>query len=113
MGKAKQRTIEIEQLDLDVLNFRLKAADSQEESIENMLEEQLQKLGNLAQDILDNGLNPSELLIGMWPVECPLIGSPSTTMQGGRSGSAGTHYMQSAAWPWRILNAPHPGAETP
>lgn len=63
MSKAKQRTIHIDQLDLDVSNFRLEAADTQEESIENMLEEQQQKLSNLAQDMLDNGLSPSELLI--------------------------------------------------
>ncbi|WP_146084059.1 hypothetical protein [Xanthomonas albilineans] len=58
-----KRPIRIDQLDLDVSNFRLEAADTQEESVENMLEEQQQKLVNLSRDILENGLSPAEFLI--------------------------------------------------
>ena len=57
------REIEIDKLLLDPDNPRHDIISDQRESIKGMLKDQGEKLLNLASDIIDGGINPSELLI--------------------------------------------------
>lgn len=48
---------------LDTENFRFEPSNSQFEAINKMIENQGEKLYNLALDILENGLNPTDMII--------------------------------------------------
>ncbi|SIQ03785.1 hypothetical protein [Halanaerobium kushneri] len=61
--KYWHETIKIPNLFINTENPRFEIADSQKEAIENMIENQNQKLYRLAVDIIESGLNPSDLPI--------------------------------------------------
>jgi len=57
---AINRTIKIEDLLINPENFRFEPFASQKEAIDRMVADQNDKLFNLAEHILDNGLNPND-----------------------------------------------------
>lgn len=59
----KERNIKVSDLHLDQSNPRFPAANSQREAIQAMIDDQGDKIVNLASDIYQNGLNPSSRLI--------------------------------------------------
>jgi hypothetical protein len=58
-----QMDLEIDQLQLDLVNPRISKADGQREAIQRILEDQGAKLGNLAESIVEDGLNPMDRLL--------------------------------------------------
>lgn len=60
---AIEKEIDVDLLSVDVTNFRLGEYDDARSAYRGMIEEQGEKLVNLAADILDNGLSPAERLI--------------------------------------------------
>jgi hypothetical protein len=54
-----------DQLDLDVINPRISKATDQHEAMQRIIYDQDAKLGNLAESIVDNGLNPMDRLLVM------------------------------------------------
>jgi len=63
MSEPITKTIELTNLAINVENPRYDMVGNQREAIEVMVDDQENKLYNLAKDILANGLNPSELTI--------------------------------------------------
>lgn len=61
--KSEQKNIDLSLLSVNIENPRFEMVGSQREAISQMIEDQGQRLTKLAQDILDNGLNPSDLII--------------------------------------------------
>lgn len=57
------RTLALAELQVDPTNFRIGVFDTQRDAIKAMLDQQGAKIVELAEDIIDIGLNPSELLI--------------------------------------------------
>ncbi|WP_234570079.1 ParB/Srx family N-terminal domain-containing protein [Rhodohalobacter sp. 614A] len=57
------RSIAIEKLGLDFLNPRYEEAENQRDALQKMLSNQKKKLVNLAESIIENGLNPSDIPI--------------------------------------------------
>jgi hypothetical protein len=57
------RGLKIDQLDLDVQNPRIKRASSQHEVMQRLIDDQDVKLANLAESIVDQGLNPMDRLL--------------------------------------------------
>jgi hypothetical protein len=57
--------LKIDQLELDVLNPRINAADNQHEAMQRIIDDQDGKLGNLAESIVEDGLNPMDRLLVM------------------------------------------------
>jgi len=55
--------IEVEKLGLDFLNPRYEEAKNQRDALQKMLFNQKQKLVNLAESIIENGLNPADIPI--------------------------------------------------
>lgn len=55
--------IEVEKLGLDFLNPRYEEANNQRDALKKMLFNQMQKLVNLAESIIENGLNPADIPI--------------------------------------------------
>ncbi|EQD36950.1 Uknown, partial [mine drainage metagenome] len=60
---ATDQDIDIDLLSVDLGNFRLGEYEDVRAVYQAMLDEQKEKLVNLATDILDNGLSPAERLI--------------------------------------------------
>ncbi|MCB2264050.1 MAG: hypothetical protein LGR52_14115 [Candidatus Thiosymbion ectosymbiont of Robbea hypermnestra] len=58
----EMKSIQISLLEINIENPRFEMADSQREAISAMIEDQKNKLANIAQDIIENGLNPSDLI---------------------------------------------------
>lgn len=58
-----QKRIALGDLNVDLGNFRIGDFDSSRDAYKAMIEEQKESLVNLAEDILQNGLSPAELLI--------------------------------------------------
>lgn len=73
--------LKISQLNVDVGNFRLGDQETIRAAYKAMIEEQGAKLGNLADDILTLGMNPSELLIVVPTEEDP---NQYTVVEGNR-----------------------------
>lgn len=59
----KYKDIYTEELNLDFLNPRYEKAENQRDALQKMLSNQKQKLVNLAESIIENGLNPSDIPI--------------------------------------------------
>jgi len=57
------KNLKIDQLELDVLNPRLKKPADQHEAMQQLLDDQGVKLGNLAESIVEDGLNPMDRLL--------------------------------------------------
>src|SRR5260370_31160969 len=57
------KNLKIDQLELDVLNPRLKKPADQHEAMQQILDDQGVKLGNLAESIVEDGLNPMDRLL--------------------------------------------------
>lgn len=57
------KNLKIDQLELDLLNPRLKKPADQHEAMQQILDDQGVKLGNLAESIVDDGLNPMDRLL--------------------------------------------------
>jgi hypothetical protein len=57
------RTLKIDQLDLDLVNPRISKASSQHEAMQRIIDDQDIKLANLAESIVDEGLNPMDRLL--------------------------------------------------
>lgn len=58
-----QKNLKIRQLKLDLLNPRIKGAAGQQEAMQQLLDDQDAKLANLAESIVDDGLNPMDRLL--------------------------------------------------
>lgn len=61
----KEKTIRITDLQLDTGNYRTGKQEDQREAIRALIEEQKNKLVNLAKDIIENGLSPLETILVM------------------------------------------------
>ena len=63
MKNLHTEKIKIANLQLDLKNFRFEEQHSQKEAIETMIADQKNKLVTLAKDIVENGLNPTDLIM--------------------------------------------------
>jgi len=59
----ESKLLDLSLLSVNIENPRFEMVGNQREAIAQMIEDQGQKLVKLAQDIIDNGLNPSELVL--------------------------------------------------
>ena len=59
------KNLKIDQLELDAVNPRISEANSQHEAMQRIIDDQDIKLGNLAESIVDDGLNPMDRLLVM------------------------------------------------
>jgi hypothetical protein len=59
------KALKIDNLDLDLINPRISKAGDQHEAMQRIIDDQDAKLGNLAESIVDNGLNPMDRLLVM------------------------------------------------
>ena len=57
------KNLKIDQLELDLLNPRLKKPADQHEAMQQIFDDQGPKLGNLAESIVEDGLNPMDRLL--------------------------------------------------
>lgn len=57
------KDIELTLLNINTENYRFEAMNNQRDAITAMINDQKEKLINLGNDIIDNGLNPSDLII--------------------------------------------------
>jgi hypothetical protein len=57
------KNLKIDQLELDVVNPRITKANSQLETMQRIIDDQDVKLGNLAESIVEDGLNPMDRLL--------------------------------------------------
>lgn len=57
------KNLKIDQLELDVLNPRLKKPADQHEAMQQILDDQGVKLGNLAESVVEDGLSPMDRLL--------------------------------------------------
>ncbi len=57
------RNLKIDQLELDLANPRISKASSQHEAMQRLIDDQDVKLANLAESIVDQGLNPLDRLL--------------------------------------------------
>ncbi|MBM7869279.1 hypothetical protein JOC70_000748 [Clostridium pascui] len=62
MNSYKIEIIKLDQLLINPENFRYNPVENQYEALETMIKEQGEKVTNLIKDIIDNGLNPTELI---------------------------------------------------
>jgi len=60
-----QKNLRIDQLALDLINPRITQASSQREAMQRIIDDQGVKLANLADSIVDEGLNPMDRLLVM------------------------------------------------
>jgi hypothetical protein len=63
MADMHRQEIDLMNLFINIENPRFEMVGNQRDAINIMLEDQRDKLIKLAEDIVDNGLNPSELII--------------------------------------------------
>ncbi len=54
------RNLRIDQLELDLVNPRISKAADQHEAMQRIIDDQKTKLGNLAESIAEDGLNPMD-----------------------------------------------------
>lgn len=73
------KSVAIEKLGLDFLNPRYEEAENQRDALQKMLSNQKKKLVNLAESIIENGLNPSDI-----PIIINGKGSGYTVLEGNR-----------------------------
>jgi hypothetical protein len=59
------KNLEIDQLELDLINPRISKAADQHEAMQRIIDDQNTKLGNLAESIAEDGLNPMDRLLVM------------------------------------------------
>jgi len=59
------KNLKIDQLELDVVNPRISKANDQHEAMQRIIDDQDGKLGNLAESIVEDGLNPMDRLLVM------------------------------------------------
>jgi hypothetical protein len=59
------KNLKIDQLELDLLNPRISSPIGQQEAMQQILDDQGAKLGNLAESIVEDGLNPMDRLLVM------------------------------------------------
>lgn len=59
------KNLKIEQLELDLLNPRIGRPIGQQEAMQQIMDDQGSKLGNLAESIVEDGLNPMDRLLVM------------------------------------------------
>ena len=59
------KNLKIDQLELDVANPRISKANNQVETLQRIIDDQDVKLGNLAESIVEDGLNPMDRLLVM------------------------------------------------
>ena len=59
------KNLKIDQLELDVVNPRISKANDQHETMQRIIDDQDLKLGNLAESIVEDGLNPMDRLLVM------------------------------------------------
>ena len=57
--------LKIDQLKLDLINPRISKASNQREAMQKIIEDQGRKLANLAESIVNEGLNPMDRLLVM------------------------------------------------
>jgi hypothetical protein len=57
------KNLKIDQLELDAVNPRISKANNQHEAMQRIIEDQDVKLGNLAESIVEDGLNPMDRLL--------------------------------------------------
>ncbi len=57
------KNLKIDQLELDLLNPRISKAADQHEAMQRIIDDQNTKLGNLAESIVEDGLNPMDRLL--------------------------------------------------
>jgi len=62
-AKMKTKDIRVTDLQLDTTNYRTGKQHDQRDSIRALIEEQKNKLVNLARDIMENGLSPLEVIL--------------------------------------------------
>jgi hypothetical protein len=60
-----QRNLRIDQIKLDLINPRISQAGNQREAMQRIIEDQGVKLANLAESIVEEGLNPMDRLLVM------------------------------------------------
>lgn len=59
------KNLKIDQLELDLLNPRISKAHNQHEAMQRIIDDQDGKLGNLAESVVEDGLNPMDRLLVM------------------------------------------------
>src|ERR1700740_639869 len=59
------KSLKIDQLRLDLINPRINKAGDQREAMQRIIEDQESKLANLAESIVNEGLNPMDRLLVM------------------------------------------------
>jgi hypothetical protein len=59
------KNLKIDQLELDLVNPRISKAADQHEAMQRIIDDQNTKLGNLAESIVEDGLNPMDRLLVM------------------------------------------------
>src|SRR5437764_14390882 len=59
------KNLKIDQLELDLVNPRISEASSQIETLQRLIHDQDAKLGNLAESIAEDGLNPMDRFLVM------------------------------------------------
>jgi hypothetical protein len=79
MAQDENRVIELEELSVDLENPRYPTRASQRDAIAKMVEHQGLKLANLAEDIVENGLNPTRRFL-----VTPASGGGYTVLEGNR-----------------------------
>ena len=87
----KTKEIRVADLQLDTTNYRTGKQDDQRDSIRALIEEQKNKLVNLAKDIIENGLSPLETIL---VVAVPDARSRYTVVEGNRRIAAMKLVMQ-------------------
>jgi hypothetical protein len=75
------KNLKIDQLELDLLNPRLKKPADQHEAMQQILDDQGPKLGNLAESIVEDGLNPMDRLL---VIESETTNGKYTVLEGNR-----------------------------
>lgn len=75
------KNLKISQLELDLLNPRLKKPADQHEVMQQLLDDQGVKLGNLAESIVEDGLNPMDRLL---VIESETTNGKYTVLEGNR-----------------------------
>jgi hypothetical protein len=79
------KNLKIDQLELDVANPRISIADSQHQAMQRIVDDQDVKLGNLAESIAQEGLNPMDRLLVM---KSESDGGKYTVLEGNRRAAA-------------------------
>lgn len=79
------KSLKIDQLELDVANPRISKANAQHEAMQRIIDDQDVKLGNLAESIVEDGLNPMDRLLVM---KSETANGKYTVLEGNRRAAA-------------------------